>query len=103
MCLVVGNGMYSSWSLRAWLALERLDIAFEGGRIALFEPGYKGRIQRNVPAGKVPVLVDGDNAVPLDADRKRYVEQLWNLPAMLEWRSAAARETEVIAEDEPYR
>lgn len=42
-------------------------------------------------------------AVELDARAKRYVDHLWNLPAMLEWRAAAVRETEILAEDEPYR
>jgi len=42
-------------------------------------------------------------AVALEARAQAYVDHLWNLPAMLEWRKAAAAETEVIAEDEPYR
>ena len=39
-------------------------------------------------------------AVPLDARSQDYVERIRNLPAMLEWRSAALAETEVIAEAE---
>ncbi len=42
-------------------------------------------------------------AVELEAGLAAYVDRVWNLPAMLEWRAAAAAETEVIAEDEPYR
>ena len=42
-------------------------------------------------------------AVQLDAQAQAYVDHLWNLPSMLEWRSAAVAETEFIAEDEPYR
>jgi glutathione S-transferase len=42
-------------------------------------------------------------AVPLDTQAQAYVDHLWNLPPMLEWRSAAVAETEYIAEDEPYR
>jgi glutathione S-transferase len=42
-------------------------------------------------------------AVPVEARAQAYVEQIWNLPAMLEWRAAAAAETEVVTEDEPYR
>ena len=42
-------------------------------------------------------------AVALEAPAKTYVDHLWNLPAMLEWRVAAERETEIIEEDEPYR
>ena len=42
-------------------------------------------------------------AVDLSVPARSYVDRLWNLPAMLEWRAAAERETEFIDEDEPYR
>ena len=42
-------------------------------------------------------------AVELEPELAAYVERIWNLPAMQEWRAAAAAETEIIAEDEPYR
>jgi glutathione S-transferase len=214
MRLVIGNKNYSSWSLRAWLPLRHLGIAFEEERIALFEPGYKERILAHSPAGKVPVLIDGNitvwdslaigeyladkypdgglwpaaaahralarsvsaemhsgftelrthmpmnirsrhpgrgrtpavaadiarvsqiwreclhrcggpflfgsfgiadamyapvaarfvtYAVELEAELAAYVDRLWNLPAMQAWRQAACAETEIIAEDEPYR
>ena len=41
-------------------------------------------------------------AVDLSVPARSYVDRLWNLPAMLEWRAAAERETEFIDEDEPY-
>jgi len=214
MRLIIGNKNYSSWSLRAWIALKQLGIPFEEERVALFEPGYKARILKYSAAGKVPALIDGTTVVweslaigeylaekfpalavwpadpqlraqarsvsaemhagfsalrsrmpmnirsshpgkghspEVDADIARittiwgdalafsggpflyggfgyadamyapvvsrfltygvaldaacasYVERVWNLPAMLEWRTAALAETEVIAEDEPYR
>jgi glutathione S-transferase len=214
MRLVIGNKNYSSWSLRAWLPLRYSGIPFEEQRIALFEPGYKERILAASPAGKVPVLIDGDvtvweslaigeylaerfplagiwpkgriertaarsfsaemhagftalrarmpmnirgsfpgkgrtpeveqdiaricgiwseclsrsggpflfcrfsfadamfapvatrfvtYGVELHSPLQDYVERLWTLPAMQEWRSAAAAEAETIAEDEPYR
>jgi len=214
MRLIVGNKNYSSWSLRAWLALRHFALPFEEERVALFEPGYKARILAYSPAGKVPVLIDGGvavweslaigeylaekfpalgywpadaaaralarsvsaemhagfgdlrdrmpmnirgshpgkgrspevdanirricaiwqdclarsggpflfgnfgfadamyapvvsrfltYAVDLDASLRGYVERVWGLPAMLEWRAAAVAETEVLEEDEPYR
>ena len=214
MRLVIGNKNYSSWSLRAWLPLRHLGVPFEEERIALFEPGYKERILARSPAGKVPVLIDGDvtvwdtlaigeylaerfpgrglwpehaadrararsvsaemhagfaalrthmpmnirarypgrgrtpevaadiarvceiwreclrrsggpflfggfglvdamyapvaarfltYAIELEAGLEAYVDGIWNLAAMREWRSAAVAETEIIAEDEPYR
>ena len=42
-------------------------------------------------------------AVALDGPAAAYVDHVWNLPAMLDWRTAAERETEIIEEDEPYR
>ena len=55
--LVIGNKNYSSWSLRAWIALRQAGIAFDEVRVALFEDGYKSRIERYSPGGKVPALV----------------------------------------------
>ena len=212
--LIIGNKNYSSWSLRGWLPLKHLGIAFEEERIALFAPGYKQRILAHSPGGKVPCLIDGavsvweslaigeylaekfpalglwpsdpalraharsisaemhagfaalrtampmnirsshpgkgrspevdadiarltaiwneclnrsggpflfgaftfadamyapvatrfiTYAVALDSNARRYVDHLWNLPAMLEWRAAAEGETEILEEDEPYR
>ena len=42
-------------------------------------------------------------AVALEPDLAAYVERIWNLPALQEWRSAAAAETETIASYEPGR
>jgi glutathione S-transferase len=214
MRLIIGNKNYSSWSLRAWLPLRHRGIDFDEERIALFERGYKERILRHSPAGKVPVLIDGDVTVweslaigeylaekypqhalwpsevaartharsvsaemhagfaalrthmpmnirahhpgkgrtpEVEADIARvgalwnacldgsggpflfghftiadamyapvvsrfvtyavdvaprlgaYIDRIWNLPAMLEWREAALAETEIIDLDEPYR
>jgi glutathione S-transferase len=60
LLLVVGNKNYSSWSLRPWLAMKVLGIPFEEQRIPLYGEGSKAAILRHSPAGKVPVLVDGD-------------------------------------------
>ncbi|HYD57142.1 MAG TPA: glutathione S-transferase family protein [Burkholderiales bacterium] len=63
MLLVIGNKNYSSWSLRPWIAMKRLGIAFDEVRIALDQPDTQERIRRYNPAGKVPCLVDGDLTV----------------------------------------
>ena len=60
MLLVVGNKNYSSWSLRPWLAMKVLGLAFEEKRVSLYVPGSKEEILRYSPAGKVPCLVDGE-------------------------------------------
>lgn len=63
MKLVIGNKNYSSWSLRPWLALRMAGIDFEEVRIPLYGPGAKEQILRHSPAGKVPILRDGDRLV----------------------------------------
>ncbi len=63
LTLVIGNKNYSSWSLRAWLALKHTGATFDEVRIPLFTPTARAQILRHSPAGKVPVLHDGDVSV----------------------------------------
>jgi glutathione S-transferase len=60
LTLVIGNKNYSSWSFRPWIALRTAAIPFEEVVIPLYEPGSKERILSFSPAGKLPVLIDGD-------------------------------------------
>ncbi len=60
MHLYIGNKCYSSWSLRAWLLLRALDIAFDETVIPLDQPDTRSAIAAISAAGRVPVLVDGD-------------------------------------------
>jgi glutathione S-transferase len=59
LTLVIGNKVYSSWSLRPWLALRHGEIPFDEVRIPLYTPESKARIAAWSPAGRVPVLADG--------------------------------------------
>lgn len=61
--LVIGNKNYSSWSLRPWIAMKAAGIAFDEILIPLYEPGSSEAILKYSPAGKVPILHDGDFAV----------------------------------------
>ena len=62
--LVIGNKNYSSWSMRPWLALRANDIPFEETFVPLYTGAAdKQRILDVSPAGKVPILVDGDITV----------------------------------------
>lgn len=63
LILVIGNKNYSSWSLRPWLFLKHHGIPFNEVRIPLYREDSQSRIAAYSPAGKVPVLVDGDMAV----------------------------------------
>jgi glutathione S-transferase len=60
MRLYVGNKNYSSWSLRAWLPMRHLGLAFEEEVLPLDLPESKKQILARSPSGRVPCLVDGD-------------------------------------------
>ena len=57
--LVIGNKNYSSWSLRAWLALKEAGIPFAEKVINLFDGNWPDSIRPYSPTLKVPVLMDG--------------------------------------------
>jgi glutathione S-transferase len=66
MQLVIGNKNYSSWSMRPWVLMRQLGIPFDELKLRLdFEGGsaFRREVARVSPAGRVPVLVDGDCAV----------------------------------------
>ena len=63
LTLIIGNKNYSSWSLRPWLLLKQAGIPFSERRIPLYTPQTKADILKHSPAGKVPVLHDGDISV----------------------------------------
>jgi glutathione S-transferase len=56
--LVIGNKNYSSWSLRPWVLLKALGIAFREIRIPLFEAASQAALAAVSPSGRVPVLRD---------------------------------------------
>jgi glutathione S-transferase len=61
--LITANRNYSSWSLRPWLLMRALNIAFED-RIEPFAQAVNWQAFRAFsPAGQVPVLIDGDTTV----------------------------------------
>jgi glutathione S-transferase len=61
--LYIGNKNYSSWSLRAWLMLERTEVPFDEVLIPLDHPETAATISRVSPSGKVPVLRHGSVVV----------------------------------------
>ena len=61
--LYVANRNYSSWSLRPWLLLRVLDIAFEERRVPFHDAAAWERLRALAPNGKVPCLVDGITVV----------------------------------------
>ena len=61
--LYIGNRNYSSWSLRAWLALRFMGMDFDVERLPLDTPEFHDRIRSISAAGRVWVLHDGDRVV----------------------------------------
>jgi glutathione S-transferase len=57
--LVMGNKNYSSWSLRPWMLMRHLQVAFEEQVIVLSQPDTASRVAHYTPAGRVPVLQHG--------------------------------------------
>ncbi len=58
--LVIANKVYSSWSMRPWLLMRAFAIPFDEIVIPLDTPQAQAEILRHSPAGKVPVLSEGD-------------------------------------------
>lgn len=61
--IVIGNKNYSSWSLRGWIALRHCTTDFDEVTVLLRKPTTRADILAHSPAGKVPVLIDGDMRV----------------------------------------
>lgn len=55
--LVIADRNYSSWSLRAYLALELAGLAYETEFLQFNLPDWKERVRALSPAGKVPALL----------------------------------------------
>ena len=58
--LIIGNRNYSSWSLRAWLALEATGQVFDEVVIPLGQPDTTDNILRWSPTARVPAFRDGE-------------------------------------------
>lgn len=61
--LYIGNKNYSSWSLRPWLLLEQLGVAFHEHPVALQHGSSWDAFRAFAPNGKVPCLRDGSTVV----------------------------------------
>jgi glutathione S-transferase len=63
LTLVIGNKNYSSWSLRAWLFMKHIGVAFEEVVIALDTATTHEEIEKYGPSGRLPVLRHGELCV----------------------------------------
>ena len=63
LTLITANRNYSSWSLRPWLLMKALGIAFEDRLVQFAKPDNYDDFRAFSPTGQVPVLIDGDRTV----------------------------------------
>jgi glutathione S-transferase len=57
--LYIANKNYSSWSLRAWVLMRELEIAFREHLLPFGQESSWQSYRRISPSGKVPCLIDG--------------------------------------------
>ena len=79
MELVIGDKLWSSWSMRPWLALKHAGLAFSETTIRLRREETAGEIAAaGAPAGRIPVLKTDDGLV------------IWDSLAICEWAAEQA-------------
>jgi glutathione S-transferase len=95
--LYIANKNYSSWSLRPWVLMRELGIAFRE-HLMPFGQESKWREYRKIsPSGKVPCLVDGDTVVWDSLAIAEYLAERWPgvwpaEPGTRAWARSAAAE-----------
>lgn len=90
--LITANRNYSSWSLRPWLLMKALGIAFEDRVEPFTKPNNYNDFRAFSPTGQVPVLLDDGRTVhdslgialyladrhdgvwPIDADARAWAQ-----------------------------
>src|SRR5262249_11537438 len=88
LTLVIGNKNYSSWSFRPWIAMKVAGIPFAERVISRDDPQSKPPLLSFSPAGKVPVLIDGDTHVWESLAILEYLAE--KFPAAALWPAEAA-------------
>ena len=63
LTLVIGNKNYSSWSMRPWVLMRQLGIAFEERKLRFNSAEWDAEIARWSPSRLVPVLWRGAQSV----------------------------------------
>ena len=79
--LVIGNKNYSSWSLRPWIYMKQLGIAFDEIHVSLYSDTMIEQISPYFSNHKVPVL-------------KHNELEIWDSLAIIEYVSAYCRQDE---------
>ena len=95
--LITANRNYSSWSLRPWLLMTALDIAFEDRIEPFTKPQNYDAFRSFSPTGQVPVLIDGERVIWDSLGIALYLadrhDDVWPIdPAARAWAQSAACE-----------
>ena len=61
--LITANRNYSSWSLRPWVLMKALGIAFTDRLEPFTKPDNYAAFRAFSPTGQVPVLIDGEHRI----------------------------------------
>ena len=61
--LITANRNYSSWSLRPWVLMKALGIAFTDRLEPFVKPDNYADFRKFSPTGQVPVLIDGERQI----------------------------------------
>jgi glutathione S-transferase len=77
LTLIIGNKNYSSWSLRPWLLLKQSKIPFEEILVPLYQDGYKVKLLKYSPHGKVPALIHGQLTIWESLAICEYIAELF--------------------------
>lgn len=88
--LIVGSKNYSSWSMRAGVAMLHSSLAYDEIVIPLGQPDTHEAIARHSDAGLVPILIDGEHTI-------------WDSLAIIEYLAEAAPEGLIWPSDRAAR
>lgn len=80
--LIIGNKVYSSWSLRGWLAMKHAGLPFEETKLPLDTPEFYSKITHLSPSLCVPALhhdgtVIWDSMAIIDYCARLAPEKFW--------------------------
>lgn len=97
--LIVGNKRYSSWSIRAFLAMEMTGAPYQEVLVKLYQPDTRQKLLEYSPAAKVPVLTTEHGAIADSLAIAEYLAEqfperhLWprDIAARAQARSACAQ------------
>ncbi|MBQ4836455.1 glutathione S-transferase family protein [Pseudoalteromonas luteoviolacea] len=99
MQLFIGNKNYSTWSLRAWLLLEKFDVDYEEVKLGLETAQFYNTLKNISPTLKVPTLVDGNVTVWESLAILEYINETYlSGQALPENREQRARARALCAE-----